>query len=211
MSSLEPVGADRGAHRFVVENARSGRIAAGAGSHEQRNQVFLARMAEPSMGSALPFREQGIALRSGRLYRGRQPGIELPRRLQSLWAEVGTQIMEAHSAADDRHAFLAQRGKRPPGRDVHRRIKRSIGVGRQRQRDHGNVGQRKRHLERNEDTVVVAPRAAQRRSQAGFFQQDRDALRQRRIARRGPGELIGMNREIPNSRKSAAEMAPHWL
>ena len=105
------------------------RFAAGAGGDEQRNQVLFARDGRnASIGSALPVREaERRAAERATRRRCVSQAVERAGAFRVFGAEVGAQVVEAHAAADDQHAFIAQRRKRAPGGEVQRRIERSVG------------------------------------------------------------------------------------
>ena len=99
--------------------------------------------------------------------------------------------MEAHAAGDDEDTFVAKGSQSTAGGYVLRRIERLI----ERQRDDGDVGLRKRDLEGNKDSMIVAAGGIGRRWQPLIAQQFCNASGKRRIAGRGPDELVGVGGE----------------
>ncbi len=85
--------------------------------------MFFARMSEGRERSFSPLREQGVAFLRRRLDGGREPGVEGAGAIGGLRLKISAQVMEAHTTADDKHPFIAQRSESATGCDVQRRIK----------------------------------------------------------------------------------------
>ena len=84
--------------------------------------MLLARMSEGRERSFTPVYEESIAIWGGRFDGGGKPGVEGAGAFWSLWAHVAAKIVKAHAAADDEHAFIAQRSEGAAGGDVQCRI-----------------------------------------------------------------------------------------
>ncbi len=97
-------------------------LATGAGCDHQGNQVLLAGMGEAAKGAARQLCQQGIALEAGdstvvshSSNARARPGVS--------GLHVSAQIVEAHAAADDQHALVAERSQGTAGGQVERGIK----------------------------------------------------------------------------------------
>ena len=113
------------------------------------------------------------------------------RRWRARIAPKRAQVVEAHAAADDEDALVAQRCERaadrevlPPDRgraqrELHRRDVR-VGVG---------------ELERNERAVIVAARGVGRGRECRPRRAARARAPRGRVARSGPGDLVRLGRE----------------
>ena len=74
--------------------------------------MLLARMARARRRRLVPLRKPRLALCFRRLRRLVEPGVEGGRGRRVAVAEV-PQVMEAHAAADDRDALIAQMARAP--------------------------------------------------------------------------------------------------
>src|ERR1700729_1379923 len=110
-TSPEPKRRDHLAADLVVEVARSLAFTSRPGDHHQRQEVLLARMTLARRGRLVPLGEPRLALGSRRFRGLVEPGVEGGRGPRIAVAEM-TQVMEAHAAADDCDALIAQRRER---------------------------------------------------------------------------------------------------
>ena len=78
--------------------------------------------AKAAKGASRQFASRASRSGGRRLDGGGEPGVEGAGAIGGLEAEVAAEIMEAHAAGDDKHAFIAQRSEGAAGSDVQRRI-----------------------------------------------------------------------------------------
>jgi hypothetical protein len=186
--------AERVVQHLVREHLAPHAVAGGAGNHVQRQQVLLGarRVAQAPgrAGGGVPGGQAGVALGRGQGHGVGQPAVELGADRRRARIAVAAHVVVAHAAADDQHAFVAQRRQRLAVADVRLRVQAARG-----HLQHRHVGVGKGHHQRDEGAVVVAALGVDGGGDAGVRQQAARALGQRRRAGRGVTQLVGVRRK----------------
>src|SRR5690348_6420245 len=99
--------------------------------------------------------------------------------------------METHAASDDEDTFVAERSERATSSNMQGRVERVV----ERKRNNGNIRLRENDLEGNEYAVIVSAAWIRRRGQTCAMEQCGHASREFRVARRRPGQLVGIGGE----------------
>src|SRR5690606_11346825 len=117
----ETEGRQRGFHYAISEYALAGVLARCPGDQHQRQQMLLGTwwMTQPCRRRLGPVGQRLLALLRRGFDRLHQPMIELGGNRTELRIAIATHVVEAHAAADDQHAFIAQRRQCPTGLQVH--------------------------------------------------------------------------------------------
>ena len=87
--------------------------------------MFLAGVGEVRKRGFAPGGQECCALRRGRLDGAGEPVVKGSGLFAGFGAEVGAEIVEAHAAGDDEHAFVAQRREGASSGEMERRIERA--------------------------------------------------------------------------------------
>ena len=155
----------------------------GADRDHQRQQMVLGGVRDASARGARPV-EQGLAAcRGGGIDDvAGQPVVELARRSGAGRAEQ-PEVVEREAAADDEHAFVAQRGECTSDGEVLRRVVAMA----QRELQDRDLCVGVHDVERCEHAVVVATRGIRAHRDAGAVEQLADACRH--LGRSGRGVL----------------------
>ena len=149
------------------------------------------RMAQPCGGRLRPIDQALVALGGRGFDAVRQPAVELLGRRAEAGIAVATHVVKAHAAADDQHAFVAQRRQRAAGFQVGPRIQ----VMAQRQLNHRDIRLREHQLQRNEQAMVEAALRIHPGGLAALVEQRGHPLGQRRLAGSRVAQLVGVRRK----------------